>query len=413
MGITNSNSSDHHLSSTIMADNEECSGEYGKTIQTVAPHEEEPPVEQQHGVRATEVMVSAVTKPEADLADGVVARTSKKSSAVVVYRFKVDNVYCASERPEGIFVSLSADAGLYDLIDEVFRALLTPLCGDDIISHLWSLSLERGETFHGPFHHEQPECSARVPRKLGNLAQIVGDKGRFQGESGVFTITLEEICTVETSTSKVLLPFVKRFAPPQWSTDIIPDFVTAKEMARVMGYRDAFDKYMTGDNAWVRCRKSNTFIVGKPKSLDWGYASNPEVHLLILLLKSGAKFKQSWESILKYGLPRRTKGATSMKWYQLRNQDYVTDSIARGKSSSEMILCAKRIARTLMDATLARDIPSLGPKPLTGYEQECLECFDRMSEDNRKSFLRDKPWLRDVAMNKKARIELLGNNSDY
>ena len=206
-----------------MADNEECSGEYGKTIQTVAPHEEEPPVEQQqHGVRATEVMVSAVTKPEADLADGVVARTSKKSSAVVVYRFKVDNVYCASERPEGIFVSLSADAGLYDLIDEVFRALLTPLCGDDIISHLWSLSLERGETFHGPFHHEQPECSASVPRKLGNLAQIVGDKGRFQGESGVFTITLKEICTVETSTSKVLLPFVERFAPPQWSTDIIP-----------------------------------------------------------------------------------------------------------------------------------------------------------------------------------------------
>lgn len=397
-----------------MADNEECCGEYGKTIQTVAPHEEEPPVEQQqHGVRATEVMVSAVTKPEADLADGVVARTSKKSSAVVVYRFKVDNVYCASERPEGIFVSLSADAGLYDLIDEVFRALLTPLCGDDIISHLWSLSLERGETFHGPFHHEQPECSASVPRKLGNLAQIVGDKGRFQGESGVFTITLKEICTVETSTSKVLLPFVERFAPPQWSTDIIPDFVTAKEMARVMGYRDAFAKYMTGDNAWVRCRKSNTFIVGKPKSLDWGYASNPEVHLLILLMKSGAKFKQSWESILKYGLPRRTESATSMKWYQLRKQDYVTDSIARGKSSSEMILCAKRIARTLMDATLARDIPSLGPKPLTGYEQECLECFDRMSEDDRKRFLRDKPWLRDVAMNKKARIELLGNNSDY
>ena len=123
--------------------------------------------EEQHGVRA--VMDSAVTKPAADLADSAVARTSK---AVVVYRFKVDNVYCASERPEGIFVSLSADAGLYDLIDEVFRALLTPLCGDDIISHLWTLSLERGETFHGPFHHGQPECSANVPRKLGDWHKL-------------------------------------------------------------------------------------------------------------------------------------------------------------------------------------------------------------------------------------------------
>ena len=363
--------------------------------------------EEQHGVRA--VMDSAVTKPAADLADSAVARTSK---AVVVYRFKVDNVYCASERPEGIFVSLSADAGLYDLIDEVFRALLTPLCGDDIISHLWTLSLERGETFHGPFHHGQPECSAHVPRKLGDLAQIVGDKGRFQGESGVFTITLEEIRTVETSTSKAVLPSVERFAPSQWSTGIIPDFVTAEEKTRVMVYRNAFADYMAGDNAWVRCRKSGTFIVGKPKSLDWGYASNPEVHLLILLLKSGAKFKQSWESILKYGLPGRTESATSMKWYQLRKQDYVTGSIARGKSSGEMVLCAKRIARTLMEAALARGIPTLGPKPLTGYERECLECFDHMSEDSRKRFLQDKPWLRDVAMNKRARIELLGDNSD-
>jgi hypothetical protein len=228
----------------------------------------------------------------------------------------------------------------------------------------------------------------------------------------VFTITLEEIRTVEASKSKALLPSVERFAPSQWSTGIIPDFVIADEKARVMRYRNAFADYMAGDNAWVRCRKSGTFIVGKPKSLDWGYASNPEVHLLILLLKSGAKFKQSWESILKYGLPGRTESATSMKWYQLRKQDYVTDSIARGKSSGEMILCAKRIARTLMEAALSRGIPTLGPKPLTGYERECLECFDHMSEDSRKRFLQDKPWLRDVAMNKRARIELLGDNSD-
>lgn len=395
----------------IMADVEEGSGEYGKNIRTVAPHEEEPPGE--HGIGATEVGGAAVTKPETDLEDGAVTRTSKKS-AVVVYRFKVDNVYCATERPEGIFVSLSADAGLYDLINEVFRALLTPLCGDDIISHLWSLSLERGETFHGPFHHQQPECSERVPRKLGNLAQIIGDKGHFQGESGVFTIILEEIRTVETSTSKSLVPSVERFSPPQWSTSIIPDFLTAEEMARALGFRDAFTAYMAGDNAWVRCRKSNTFTVGKPESPSWGYANNPEVHLLILLLKSGAKFKKSWESILKYGLPRRTESATSMKWYQLRKQDYVTEGIARGKSSGEMILGAKRIARTLMEAALAHGVPDLGPRPLTFYEREGLEDFDDLPGDSRKSFLRDKPCLRDVATNKKARrTELLGDNSDY
>jgi len=299
-------------------------------------------------------------------------------------------------------VSLSADAGLYDLIDEVFCALLTPLCGDDIVSHLWSLTLEQGETFHGPFHHQQPKCLERQPRKLGNLAQIVGDKGQFQGESGVFSIKLEEICTVETSTSKSLLPFVERFAPTQWSASIVTNFLTVEEMVHALGYRDAFITYMAGDNAWVRCRKSRTFVVGKPES------NNPEVTLLILLLKSRAKFKQSWDSILRYGLPRRTEGATSMKWYQLRKQDYVTEGIAHGKSSGKMILDAKRIARNLMEAALAHGVPVLGPRPLTFYERECLEDFEDLPGDLRKRFLRDKPWLRDVAMNKKARTEQLG-----
>ena len=179
-------------------------------------------------------------------------------------------------------------------------------------------------------------------------------------------------------------------------------------MARALGYRDAFIAYMAGDNAWVRCRKSRTFVVGKPESPFWGYANNPEVTLLILLLKSGAKFKQSWDSILRYGLPRRTNGATSMKWYQLRKQDYVTEGIARGKSSGKMILDAKRIARNLMEAALAHGVPVLGPRPLTFYERECLEDFEDLPGDLRKRFLRDKPWLRDVAMNKKARTEQLG-----
>ena len=320
----------------------------------------------------------------------------------------VDDVYCAPERPECVFVSLSADAGLYDLIDEVFRALLTPLCGDDIVSHLWSLTFEQGETFHGPFHHRQLECSERQPRKLGNLAQIVSDKGQFQGESGVFSIKLEEICTVETSTSKSMLPFVERFTPTQWSASIVPNFLTVKEMVGALGYCDAFITYMAGDNAWLRCHKSRTFVVGKPESPFWGYANNPEVTLLILLLKSGAKFEQSWDSILRYGLPRRTEGATSMKWYQLRKQDYVTEGIAHGKSSGEMILDAKRITRNLMEAALAHGVPVLGPRPLTFYERECLEDFEDLPGDLRKRFLRDKPWLRDVAMNKKARTEQLG-----
>lgn len=224
----------------------------------------------------------------------------------------------------------------------------------------------------------------------------------------MFSFKLEEIRTVETSTSKSWLPSVERFAPPQWSTSVVPDFLTVEEMARALGYRDAFIAYMAGDNAWVRCRKSRTFVVGKPESPCWGYANNPEVTLLILLLKSGAKFEQSWDSILRYGLPRRTEGATSMKWYQLRKQDYVTEGIARGKSSGKMILDAKRIARNLMEAALAHGVPVLGPRPLTFYERECLEDFDDLPGDLRERFLRDKPWLRDVATNNKARTEQLG-----
>ncbi len=99
---------------------------------------------------------------------------------------------------------------------------------------------------------------------------------------------------------------VERLAPSPWSTNVITDFLTAEEMAPA-SYHDAFDTYMTGDNTWVRCRKSrphHTFVVGKPEASPWGYADNPEVTLLILL-KSGAK--KSWESVLKYGLPWRKR----------------------------------------------------------------------------------------------------------
>ena len=158
------------------------------------------------------------------------------ASSTNIYRFKIDDVYCALQRPEGIFVSLPSDKGLYDLINEVFRAVLTPLCDDDIISHLWSVSLcssERGDTFHGPFHHVKTECSERHPRNLGDLALSVGATGRFKSQSGSFAFKLVEVRAVEASTSSSpsmeslrdsSLPAVERLAPSPWSTNVITDF---------------------------------------------------------------------------------------------------------------------------------------------------------------------------------------------
>jgi hypothetical protein len=381
------------------------------------------------------------------------------ASSTNIYRFKIDDVYCALQRPEGCFVSLPSDKGLYDLINEVFRAVMTPLCDDDIISHLWSVSLyssERGDTFHGPFHHRKPECSEMHPRNLCDLSLSVGATGRFESQSGSFAFKLVDVRAVEASTSSSpsamealsgsSLPSVERLAPSPWSTNVITDFLTSEEMDRAMTYRDAFAAYMAGDNAWKRCHKSereresvtgnphHIFVAGKPESFPWGCADNAELTLLILLLKSGAKFKRSWESILKYGLPRRTQAATSMKWYQLRKEDLNhrdsmssyfswTSRVVRGKSSGMMILDAKRIARNLMQAALADGIPVLGPPPFKdSHSQWCRivckykipghQILADLPEECREKLLQEKPWLQDGAANKKARTELLGDNSD-
>jgi len=378
--------------------------------------------------------------------------TEESASSANIYRFKIDDVYCALQRPEGCFVSLSSDKGLYDLINEVFRAVLTPLCDDNIISHMWSVSLyssERGDTFHGPFHHRKPECSEMHPRNLGDLSLSVGATGRFKSQSGSFAFKLVDVRAVEASTSSSpssamealsgsSLPSVERLAPSPWSTNVITDFLTSEEMDRAMTYRDAFAAYMADDNAWMRCRKSerereyvtgsphHIFVAGKPESSPWGYADNPEVTLLILLLKSGAKFKQSWESILKYGLIRRTQAATSMKWYQIRKEDLNqtnsmisyfswTAGVVRGKSSGMMILDAKRIARNLMEAALAHDIPVLGPPPrrpsrLNSRELRHIVCKYKIPGHQNLEDLQDLP--EDCRANKKARTELLGDNSD-
>ena len=57
---------------------------------------------------------------------------------------------------------------------------------------------------------------------------------------------------------------------------------------------------------------------------------------------------------MQYAFVDRTEGACSMRWYHLKKEDYRLEWYGRGKSATEKIQLAKRLAKSLMKLQLER-----------------------------------------------------------
>ena len=99
----------------------------------------------------------------------------------------------------------------------------------------------------------------------------------------------------------------------------------------------------------------------------WG----DELQIMGLLLNADCKFKKCWTNIMQYAFVDRTESACSMRWYQLKKEDYRLEWYGKGKSAPEKIVLAKRLAKSMMKVQLEQK-PERERHPYANSDEEVL-----------------------------------------
>jgi hypothetical protein len=259
--------------------------------------------------------------------------------------------------------------GLYDIVETVFDIMENEkLTHDKIYSHLWELSFNkkvykngwRRQTSPSSDEWDRPagehDIDEGEPRLFGGLEASLekGQKGKFGGESASFDFALESITDMTTAAAKkdvtITYPHVSK-VPSQISTKVEDDWLTLSQKSQCNELHDKWTKFYSGNNGWKRVKRceDRSFTRAKPSPPVW---SSEEVQIMGLLLNAGCKFKKCWTNIMQYAFVDRTEGGCSMRWYQLKKEDYRLNYIGRGLSSTGRISLAKRLAKSMMKVQL-------------------------------------------------------------
>jgi len=280
---------------------------------------------------------------------------------------------------------LQSKHGLYDIAETVFDILgKEKLTHDMIYSHLWGLSFNNKSYKNGWRHQhytsgewDRPATSRDIdygePRLFSGLEVPLeeGQKGKFGGESASFDFELESITDIDMTTAATATaaaaaaaatataaskedvtyyPHVSKVVS-QISTKVEDDWVTPTQKSQCIKLRNKWVKFYSGKNGWKEMRHGGdrSFTRAKPSSPTW---SRGEMKIMGLLLNSDCKFKKCWTNIMQYAFVNRTESACSMKWYQLKKEDYRLQYIGSGLSDTERISLAKRLAKSMMKVQL-------------------------------------------------------------
>ena len=140
-------------------------------------------------------------------------------------RFKVSEVYSgASYGGKDYNLLLLDTVGLYDLVDAVFEECFE----DGIYAHLWTVAIG-GRRYSGPFSgmgmskHECCGDNAETKVPLRGLALKAGAQGIFDGESGHFKFTLEDVSDPPPGDASSF-PTISAIAAVKCSADKKADF---------------------------------------------------------------------------------------------------------------------------------------------------------------------------------------------
>lgn len=316
----------------------------------------------------------AATAAAASIAEAVVpAAVSNEeggsASAEKVCRFLITNLqgkrgYAKNDYRIDL---LHSKHGLYNIAETVFDIMdKEKLTTDFIYSHLWNMTFSKNVYKNGWRRQRRPgsdewnrpatitDIDEGEPRLFSGLDVPLekGQKGKFSGESASFDYVLESIVDMSAASDKaaVAYPHVSKVAN-KISAKLEDDWLTPSRKSQCNKHRDMWRKFYSGKNSWKQLQRGDrAFTRAKPIAPMWG----EELKIMGLLINADCKFKKSWTNIMQYAFVDRTESACSMRWYQLKKEDYRLEWYGKGKSASEKIVLAKRLAKSMMKDQLER-----------------------------------------------------------
>ena len=263
---------------------------------------------------------------------------------------------------------------LYDIVVQVFEEIWSKkLTSESMHRHLWSFKWI-GRVYVNGWRDaprwSQDEMGAsgnhideKEPRLLANLGLEAGQRGRFEGQSALFSVTLIEMNGVIASSIDSYPQTTP--VPQNFTNKLDADWLSDEEKQQCEVLIEKWCEYFNGDNAWRRKRdydrEGPRYELKKPAFPEW---RPEEVLLMGLLINADCKFKKSWSSILQFAFPDRRETACSGMFYKLKgNQNYRVAGFGQGLASSELVLQAKTMAKGRMREFLASGPPKIGPNP--------------------------------------------------
>eukprot|EP00956_Cyclotella_meneghiniana_P000062 scaffold127_cov37-Cyclotella_meneghiniana.AAC.1 len=283
---------------------------------------------------------------------------------------------------------LQSKHGLYDIAETAFRlAQKEKLTNDQIYSHLWQLSFN-GKVYRNgwrrPKYPDSDEWSrpanesdidAGEPRLFSSLETPLKEsqKGKFGGESASFEFVLESIMDATSAGPlKVKYPHVRK-VESQISTKVEDDWLTPSQKMDCDQLRDKWVNFYNGNNGWKRVKRcaDRSFTRAKPTQSMW---SSEELQIMGLLINADCKFKKCWTNIMEYAFLDRTEGGCSMRWYQLKKEDYRLVHIGKKLSNTGRISLAKRLAKSMMSVKLEQK-PKREPHPYENADESFFREF--------------------------------------
>jgi len=285
---------------------------------------------------------------------------------------------------------LQSKHGLYDIAETVFDIMhKEKLTNDMIYSHLWDMSFNtkvykngwRRQKFPSSDEWDRPADKHDIDegeRRLFSDLEVPlqkGQKGKFGGESASFDFVLESITDMTAATKdkqEVTYPHVSKI-PSQISTKVEDDWLTPSQKSQCNTLREKWTKFYKGNNSWKQVRDSEirAYTRAKPSAPVWG---SEELQIMGLLINADCKFKKCWTNIMQYAFVNRTESACSMRWYQLKKEDYRLKHIGKGLSSSGQVSLAKRLAKSMLKVQLERK-PKKESHPYANAREQVLREF--------------------------------------
>ena len=293
---------------------------------------------------------------------------------------------------------LQSKHGLYDIATTVFEEILDKekLTDDRIYSHLWSMTFNkktynngwRRQTFPDSNEWNRPaeanEVDVGERRLFSGFDAVleIGQKGQFSGESASFDYVLESLTDVSSAVpasknkgkEATSYPLVSK-VPNSISSKVEDDWLTPAQKSQCTALQETWKRFYKGNNSWKQVKRPGhrAFTRAKPTAPQWG----PELKIMGLLINADCKFKKCWNNILQYAFVDRTEAGCSMRWYQLKKEDYRLQYYGRGMSSTARISLAKRLAKTMMKDQLERKKPKRERHPYADAREERLrEIFE-------------------------------------